>query len=559
MCVAEDQNHGWRALSCSQRLPFYCYHLVQHRSVLKIQFQSDLDMSDPRIYRTLLEKSDCDVSNTGLTLRQSVLQSCSGPYSGPAPVRLRSVLRSGSGPAPVLLRSCSGPAPVLIRDPSGPVSRGSAPYVWIVSVSRNCRSSFGEVVKIRHDKQETKRAQIITSEPHFILRPETQVLLWERLWSVEETQVCGGDSGLWRRLRSVEETQVCGGDSGLWRRLRSVEETQVCGGDSVLCEDACAQELIKQFIYNNNNLNWAEAQQFCRKTYTDLATIHSTEEMSELQRTGGQSGDAWIGLNTEALSYANWAPDTSSGCPCMNSEGTWTRCPCAVGRPYICYTDTNPKTFPVNKNSYIKWFEAERNCRNSYTDLALIESIAENLEVVSAISAFGPSYWFWIGEPAAVKWSWSDLSARRSMQCVLHHGKRSLRCLARSTEERTAHDKKQHAGNGQQMLLLLLGETRNRQKPNATGTCELQPETAFYCYDLVQEKQRSVLKIQFQSDLDMSDPRIYRTLLEKIQERFSQSGGKVIWKTPPTKIIKKSDANPTCALRVYKPNYPLVF
>ncbi|KAK7879503.1 hypothetical protein WMY93_033785 [Mugilogobius chulae] len=82
----------------------------------------------------------------------------------------------------------------------------------------------------------------------------------------------------------------------------------------------------------------------------------------------------------------------------------------------------------------------------------------------------------------------------------------------------------------------------------------------FFCYDRVAKKSRSVLKIQFQSDLDMSDPRIYRTLLEKIQERFSQSGDSVAWKTPPTKKKpKKSNANPTCALRITWTGFCLEF
>ncbi|KAK7906702.1 hypothetical protein WMY93_015314 [Mugilogobius chulae] len=73
--------------------------------------------------------------------------------------------------------------------------------------------------------------------------------------------------------------------------------------------------------------------------------------------------------------------------------------------------------------------------------------------------------------------------------------------------------------------------------------------------------KQSVLKIQFQSDLDVSDPRIYRTLLEKIQERFGQSVIKVTWKTPPTKKkeASKRTAHFTCPLRIFSPHFPLLF
>ncbi|XP_034148914.1 uncharacterized protein LOC117594694 [Esox lucius] len=58
--------------------------------------------------------------------------------------------------------------------------------------------------------------------------------------------------------------------------------------------------LSHQYYYVNTNKTWTEAQNYCRETYTDLATISDQNDQDSLtslfNSRGLSSGEAWIGL-----------------------------------------------------------------------------------------------------------------------------------------------------------------------------------------------------------------------------------------------------------------------
>ncbi|KAK7886715.1 hypothetical protein WMY93_026336 [Mugilogobius chulae] len=57
-CIAERLNHQWKNLNCDLPLPFFCHHDVKPSkySLVQVSFHSDLDFSNPRNYKMLLEK-----------------------------------------------------------------------------------------------------------------------------------------------------------------------------------------------------------------------------------------------------------------------------------------------------------------------------------------------------------------------------------------------------------------------------------------------------------------------------------------------------------------------
>uniref|UniRef100_A0A3B4AN38 C-type lectin domain-containing protein n=1 Tax=Periophthalmus magnuspinnatus TaxID=409849 RepID=A0A3B4AN38_9GOBI len=77
-----------------------------------------------------------------------------------------------------------------------------------------------------------------------------------------------------------------------------------------------------------------------------------------------------------------------------------------VLNPVIVFTDLNGKSFFVITTGQT-WADAQLYCRQTYTDLALIESEAENNEV-SALISQSCSY-AWIGHHED-PWRWSDNS-----------------------------------------------------------------------------------------------------------------------------------------------------
>ncbi|MEQ2186418.1 hypothetical protein GOODEAATRI_028210, partial [Goodea atripinnis] len=113
------------------------------------------------------------------------------------------------------------------------------------------------------------------------------------------------------------------------------------------------------YHYVNSPKTWAEAQQYCREVYGDLATIDSPEENDRLFLALLEPGKfAWIGLydNTTGWKWTMGADDLAStngfppwqpnqpdnkdgkqSCIVMNLTGGWRDEICDTERPFICF------------------------------------------------------------------------------------------------------------------------------------------------------------------------------------------------------------------------------
>uniref|UniRef100_A0A3B3ZZW3 C-type lectin domain-containing protein n=1 Tax=Periophthalmus magnuspinnatus TaxID=409849 RepID=A0A3B3ZZW3_9GOBI len=110
-----------------------------------------------------------------------------------------------------------------------------------------------------------------------------------------------------------------------------------------------------EYHFINQELNWHEAQQFCRENYLDLATVTSLEEAGALNRES-YTGLAWIGLynfNTWGWSatgttldwwYSNWKTNSPSGYyNCISADaadGKWYDHPCSHETSWLFKTAT---------------------------------------------------------------------------------------------------------------------------------------------------------------------------------------------------------------------------
>ncbi|CAB1452669.1 unnamed protein product [Pleuronectes platessa] len=156
----------------------------------------------------------------------------------------------------------------------------------------------------------------------------------------------------------------------------------------VLCLSGCltfSTCLLHQYHFVSDVMTWTEAQSYCREKYTDLATIENTEEMKKLKDTvfnAGHSSEVWIGL----YSHIDWK--WSDG---FNQSG-------AEYRRWYSGTLEDSDFVPVTTAK--TWSEAQRHCREHYTDLATVRNNADNGKILDLIPH---GNWAWIAVKTLVK------------------------------------------------------------------------------------------------------------------------------------------------------------
>ncbi|XP_035017597.1 macrophage mannose receptor 1-like [Hippoglossus stenolepis] len=198
----------------------------------------------------------------------------------------------------------------------------------------------------------------------------------------------------------------------------------------VLCLSGCltfSTCLLRQYHFVSDAMTWTEAQSYCRENYTDLATVENTEEMKNLKDTvsaAGHSSEVWIGLysdidwkwsdgfNESGAEYMRWNDSDPNNfkanqlCVGMKNNGKWQDKQCHKNRRFVCYKGTleDPNFVPVNTTK--NWTEAQRHCREHFTDLATVRNNDDNKK----IQRLKPNRWAWIGLYRDPQIYWSDES-----------------------------------------------------------------------------------------------------------------------------------------------------
>uniref|UniRef100_A0A3B3H4D6 C-type lectin domain-containing protein n=1 Tax=Oryzias latipes TaxID=8090 RepID=A0A3B3H4D6_ORYLA len=64
--------------------------------------------------------------------------------------------------------------------------------------------------------------------------------------------------------------------------------------------ETCFCKILHEYHYVDQNMNWTEAQQHCRKEYTDLATVSTMADLEKLGDIHSKNIEIWIGLFKKA-------------------------------------------------------------------------------------------------------------------------------------------------------------------------------------------------------------------------------------------------------------------
>ncbi|XP_047661516.1 macrophage mannose receptor 1-like [Tachysurus fulvidraco] len=188
----------------------------------------------------------------------------------------------------------------------------------------------------------------------------------------------------------------------------------------------------QSYVFVKQYMNWTEAQRYCREHYTDLVSVRNETENYRIRLLLYRSDyyiynyydPVWIGLyrtrswsDKSNSSFSNWKPgqpdnyaqNESCTAVSFNDSGKWTDETCSKGFPFLCYStmsSTSSRQYHfVNENK--TWTEAQRYCRENYTDLATIDNMEEMNTLLNTVNG-SYSDLAWIGLYDDVdSWRWS--------------------------------------------------------------------------------------------------------------------------------------------------------
>ncbi|XP_030012910.1 uncharacterized protein LOC115434916 [Sphaeramia orbicularis] len=166
------------------------------------------------------------------------------------------------------------------------------------------------------------------------------------------------------------------------------------------------------------SMNYEEAKNYCRNTFTDLASVHNLTDMNNLIKVVSNNAQrAWIGLEiadvrtwywsrpNQKLDFLNWREgepkiNDEDKCGAMDEDGKWFESDCDAQRSFVCHRvqDNGSHIFVAGKQS---WRNAQSHCRDLLTELVSINSAEEN----EAVKNLSQNVWIGLFKDL---WKWSD-------------------------------------------------------------------------------------------------------------------------------------------------------
>ncbi|XDV38534.1 hypothetical protein PO909_007909, partial [Leuciscus waleckii] len=166
---------------------------------------------------------------------------------------------------------------------------------------------------------------------------------------------------------------------------------------------------------------WTEAQSYCREHHTDLISIRNETENQKIQYLlqNYYYHSVWIGLyrtrlwsdqsNSSFTYWSTWQPGTAGSCTVVSfsDSGKWTDENCNTVLSFICYSALASSRQNHFVNDSKTWTEAQRYCRQNYTDLATIDNMEEMNSLINTVNgSYTGSAWIGLYDDVN-SWRWS--------------------------------------------------------------------------------------------------------------------------------------------------------
>ncbi|XP_036420706.1 macrophage mannose receptor 1-like [Colossoma macropomum] len=202
----------------------------------------------------------------------------------------------------------------------------------------------------------------------------------------------------------------------------------------------CFEGKQSRHVFINDAKSWHDAQSYCRKNDTDLASVRNQTENDEVKKVANRK-TVWIGLSRVSWKWSDesyssfryWMqkqPDNSGGkenCGeiVMTDEGRWNDAKCEEKFSFICYEN---QLILINQN--LTWREALRYCRDHHVDLVSVHSEEIQLWVKEVAQKASTehvwlglrhtctlSFWFWVSGESICYQNWAPGNGSGEEDC----------------------------------------------------------------------------------------------------------------------------------------------
>uniref|UniRef100_A0A8B9H3W8 C-type lectin domain-containing protein n=1 Tax=Astyanax mexicanus TaxID=7994 RepID=A0A8B9H3W8_ASTMX len=196
----------------------------------------------------------------------------------------------------------------------------------------------------------------------------------------------------------------------------------------------------KSYVFINEAKSWYEAQSYCRKHHTDLASVRNQIENQQISSAGITVERLWIGLfndswewsDQSSSSFRYWNPSqpdnnalTKCAAASVKDQGQWEDIRCEEQHPFICHEN---KLILIQQN--LTWKGALRYCRENHVDLVSVHSEEIQLWVKDVAQKASTdhvwlglrhtctlSFWFWMSGESFCYPNWAPGNGTEGEDC----------------------------------------------------------------------------------------------------------------------------------------------